>query len=148
VKKPPSPEEPKTARDETGSVTVFVVGAVFALLMVAGLVFDGGSIIAGHRTADTEAQGAARAAAEQLFEVTARTGNPTIDPTAAQTAVNTYLASFGDTGTATVTGASVTVTVTLTVDMQILSAVGVGPRTIKGTATAVGLVGNNNGVLP
>ena len=127
---------------------MFVVGVVFALFMVAGLVFDGGAIIAGHRSADTEAAGAARAAAEQLTPSSLRTAAPVIDAAGAQAAVNAYLAASGDRGTVTVDGDTVTVTVTVVVPMQLLSAVGVGPRTITATASAVGLVGNNNGVLP
>ena len=42
-------------RDEQGSVTVFVVSITAALLLIAGLVFDGGRMIAARREADAVA---------------------------------------------------------------------------------------------
>ena len=48
---------------ERGTVTVFIVSMTTALLLVAGLVFDGGRMIAARRDADAVAAAAARAGA-------------------------------------------------------------------------------------
>ena len=56
------------ARNDQGQVTVFVVGIFLALIAIAGLVFDGGNVVAAHRRADNEAQGAARAAAQRISD--------------------------------------------------------------------------------
>ena len=50
-----------TRRDEEGTVTVFVVGFMLALLLVAGLVIDGGNVLAARREAANVAESAARA---------------------------------------------------------------------------------------
>jgi len=127
--------------DERGSVTVFVVGVLLALMVVAGLVFDGGSIIAGHREADAEAQGAARAAADQIATISLHSGNLAIDPAAARAAVDTYLAPYHHTGTITVNADNVTVIVTFPVAMQVLSIVGVDSKTVTGTGSATAIEG-------
>ena len=128
-----------TAADERGSVSVFVVGVFLALMVVGGLVFDGGNIIAGHREADAEAEGAARAAAEQVAPASLHSGILAISPAAAQDAVDTYLAPYNHRGVALVSGDQVTVTVAFTVPMQVLSIVGIKAKTVTGTgeATAV-----------
>ena len=113
---------------ESGSVTVFVVGILLALIVTAGLVFDGGSIIAGHREADAEAEGAARAAAEQVATAALHAGTVSIDPAHARAAAEVYLSAYHHSGTVSVDGDQVTVTVTFPVDMQVLSILGPTPR--------------------
>lgn len=127
--------------DERGSVTVFLVGVLLALIVMAGLVFDGGGIIAAHREADAEAEGAARAAAEQLTNDSLHSGTPTIDPTRADQAVLAYLAPFHHQGSVTVNGDNVTVTVTIPVVMQVLSIVGVRGKNVTGSGTATAVEG-------
>jgi hypothetical protein len=133
---------PDNARpDDQGSVTVFVVGILLALIVTAGLVFDGGSIIAGHREADAEAEGAARAAAEQVATAALHAGTVSIDPARAQAAAYVYLSAYHHAGTVTVNGDQVTVTVSLPVAMQVLSIVGAGPKTVTGTGSATAVEG-------
>lgn len=122
-------------------MTVFVVGVAVALIVFAGLVFDGGAIIAGHREADAEAQGAARAGAEAVSSA-ARTGQAlAIDEHAAVTAADRYLTAYGHAGVVVVDGDRVTVTVRFPVTTQVLTIVGITARTVTGTASATALEG-------
>jgi Putative Flp pilus-assembly TadE/G-like len=132
-----------TRRDENGSVSVFVVGVFLALIVTAGLVFDGGSILAAHREADGEAEGAARAAAQEISGHALHTGTLGIDPTTAQIAAEDYLALYHHAGVVVVNGDTVTVTVTFSVSMQVLSIVGVGSKTVTGTGSATALEGTD-----
>ena len=128
-------------RDERGSVTVLVLGLFLSLIVVAGLVFDGGAIIAGHREADAEAEGAARAAAQQMSAIALHSGTVGIDQSLAQQAVNRYLAPSGHAGVAAVNGDNVTVTVSYPVSLQILSVVGFNKQTVTGTGSATAIEG-------
>ncbi len=127
--------------DDRGSVTVFIVGVLVALIVVAGLVFDGGAIIAGHREADAEAEGAARAGAEAIAAGERSSATVTIDPVAARQAADRYLSAYGHGGQVTVAGDRVTVSVTFTERTQILSIVGLRSKSVTGTASATALVG-------
>ena len=118
-----------------------MTGILLALIVVAGLVFDGGSIIAGHREADAEAEGAARAAAQQVAATALHTGTVSIDPARAQSAADAYLSAYHHPGTVIVAGDQVTVTVTFPVGMQVLSIVGVGAKTVTGTGSATAVEG-------
>jgi hypothetical protein len=126
-----------TARDEQGQVTVFVVGVFVALIAIAGLVFDGGNIVAAHRRADNEAQGAARAAAQEISASDLLGGGVVrIDPARAQTAVDAYLAATGHRGTAHVSGDRVEVTMTFQQPLQILGIAGLYSASINGRGAA------------
>lgn len=123
--------------NERGSVTVFVVVFTVALLMVGGLVIDGGYTLAAHRRAFNEAEAAARAGAQAIdIDVLRATGTVQLDPDAARTRAESYLASTGHTGTVDVEGDVVHVRVTFEQPMVILSIVGVGPLKIDGDGTA------------
>jgi len=99
---------------EQGVVTVFVAGITLALLLVAGLVVDGGYILAARREAANLAESAARAGAQQLDTATLRTGTgPTLDPAAATGAARSFLTATGHTGTVTLHGDVVHVEVTI-----------------------------------
>lgn len=126
-----------TGSAQDGFVTVFTVIIVAALLVLAGLVFDGGRAMDGRVTALDEAQEAARAGAQQIDLPTFRaTGTAILNDNAAITAAENYIAATGDTGTATVAGDTVTVTVTHIEPTQILSMIGIGSLTENATATA------------
>jgi hypothetical protein len=127
--------------DERGSVTVLLLGLFLSLIVVAGLVFDGGAIIAGHREADAEAEGAARVAAQQMSAIALHSGTVGIDQSLAQQAVNRYLAPYGHAGIAQVNGDNVTVTVSYPVSLQILSVVGFNKQTVTGTGSATAIEG-------
>ena len=119
-------------RDERGSVTPFVVVMVVPMVMMAGLAYDGGRILAGRREAFDVAQNAALAGAQEIDGTAVRLGDTSLDPGAAEAAAEAYLAANGHTGWADATAEEVTVTVTVQVDMQLLSAIGVGSKTVTG----------------
>ena len=123
--------------NDRGSVTVFVVVFTVALLMVAGLVVDGGYTLAAHRRAFNEAEAAARAGAQAIdMNVLRSTGTVQLDPDAARGRAEAYLATTGDDGTVEVDGDVVRVHVRFEQPMLILSVVGVGPLRIEGDGTA------------
>lgn len=123
--------------NDRGSVTVFVVVFTVALLMVAGLVVDGGYTLAAHRRAFNEAEAAARAGAQAIdMDVLRSTGTVQLDPDAARDRAEAYLATTGDDGTVEVDGDVVRVHVRFEQPMLIMSVVGVGPLRIEGDGTA------------
>jgi hypothetical protein len=129
---------------ESGMVTAFVVIFTLVLLLMAGLVLDGGLTFAAQVQAIDDAQGAARAGAQAIDIPTYRaTGQITLDPTEATADAQRYLASAGHSGSVTVNGNQLTVTVSLTQRTQILSLAGVDRLTVTGTGTATAGQGNN-----
>ena len=127
----------RTRRDESGQLSAFVAILILPLMAVAGLVYDGGSVMAAHQEAITEAFQAARAGAQVLDANALRqAGAVAVDPVQARSAALAYLATLGRTGTVSVSGAEVTVKVSFTHPLAILSAVGVGPVSVSGTASA------------
>jgi Flp pilus assembly protein TadG len=105
--------------DEAGMVTAFVVGLSVALVVVIGLVLDGGYTLAARRQAIDEADGAARAAAQSVA-LSARNGPVVLDQSRAQAATDAFLAPTGHAGQASVNGDVVTVTVRFQHRMLIL----------------------------
>ena len=122
---------------ESGMVTAFVVIFTLALLVMTGLVLDGGLALAAKVQAIDDAQAAARAGAQAIdIPLYRATGQITLDPGEAVTDARRYLAASGHTGTVAVTGDQVTVTVSVTQATQILSIVGVDQLTVSGTGSA------------
>jgi Flp pilus assembly protein TadG len=124
-------------------VTVFVALAAFALLLMVGLVVDGGGRMRALGRADRVAAEAARAGAEA-----ADTRGPTLvlDRPAASAAAIAYLRSAGVAGTVTLTGPrTVTVTVTVTGRDVILGLVASGAYAVTGSAQATLVIGVQNG---
>lgn len=123
-----------TFADERGSITGFVAVIATALVMVAGMAYDGGQIIHAHNAARNDAEQAARAGAQQIDITHLRqTSEPRLDPADAEAAALDYLAQVGATGTAAVDGSDITVTVTRTQALHILPG---QDRTIIVTETA------------
>ena len=122
---------------ESGMVTAFVVIFTVALIVMAGLVLDGGLALAAKVQAIDDAQAAARAGAQAIDLPTYRaTGQITLDPAEATADAERYLAAAGHTGTVAVNGEQVTVTVTISQPTQILSLAGIDHLTVTGTGTA------------
>ncbi len=120
-------------RCETGSLTLFVAIAAVGMLAAAGLVADGGYLLAARREALTEADGAARAGAQQTTDG-AGIGLPvSVDPARAEQAASGFLAGSGHQSTVVVDGDRVTVTVRSTYRMRILPA---GTRRVTAVGTA------------
>src|SRR5436309_15064530 len=108
-------------RGDGGSVTAFVVVFTMALLAVAGLVVDGGYMLAGRRAAFDEAEAAARAGAQAVDEDALRQGGAVVvQPDEARQRVADYLARTGHEGTVEVNGDSVTVHIRVTQQLTIL----------------------------
>jgi len=124
-------------RAERGSITAFVAVVATALVLVAGMAYDGGQVIAAHNAARNDAERAARAGAQQIDLDHLRATNQTrLDAAAAEAAAVEYLERAGSVGAANASDASITVTVTRTQTMLILP----GPDrviTVRETATAV-----------
>jgi hypothetical protein len=120
-----------------GQVTAFVVTMTAALLLMAGLVFDGGETLAAQRQAINEAEAAARAGAQAIDLPTYRAGGPLeLNPGEARADALAYLAATGHQGEVSVTGTEVSVTVHITVPMRILDLAGLGARHVAGHGVA------------
>lgn len=129
-------------RTDSGQVTVFVVGIMAALLLLAGLVIDGGDVLATRQVAIDNAQAAARAGAQAISISAYRSsGDIVLDPTEAEAAAESFLRGVGEQGTVSVSGDTVTVTVHLRQPLAILPMVGVSSVTVTGTGSAVPVVG-------
>jgi hypothetical protein len=125
------------SRNERGTITVFVVSMTTALLLVAGLVLDGGRIISARREADAVAAAAARAGAQGIDEIGLRkTNGAPIGNLDAQARVHRYLAGTDFTGSANVSGEMISVNVHRTQQLSILSLAGLYSASIKGTGSA------------
>jgi uncharacterized membrane protein len=122
---------------ETGTVTVFVTVFMTTLLLVAGLVIDGGQVLAARREASYLAESAARAGAQEVDIVALRTtGGAALDPDAAQHRAQRYLASAGVHGVVRVDGDTVSVDVTITRHLSLLGIVGIKEATVSANGTA------------
>lgn len=135
------------ARADSGQITVFVVVMTAALILLTGLVLDGGLTLAARERALGEAQEAARAGAQAInLAVYRRNGTIMLDPSQATTDARAYLAGTGSTGTVQVNGDVVTVTVTIVQPMQLLDAAGLTAITVHATASAIPDRGTNQAV--
>jgi uncharacterized membrane protein len=130
-------------RSEHGAISVFVVVVTVAVVAVAGLVLDGGRLLAARREAQDIAANAARAGAQALDEEQLRAGRTVIDPPAGATAVARYLSQTPATGTSSVSGETVTVRVRMPVRM-LLPFTG-GRRTVTATQRARAVQGVTTG---
>lgn len=101
------------------------------LMMILGLVVDGGAKARALDHAGAIASEAARAAA-----ATYRPGDIAIDPQAANQAAQDYLTAAGATGSVTVTGLDVAATATLRQDTVFLPLVGIDAFTVTGAGQA------------
>lgn len=136
------------ARDDTGSVALYLSLFMVALLVIAGLVIDGGAAIAARARAADLAEQAARAGADALVPASLRGMSPAelrVDPAAARTAADRVLSLGGATGEVAVSGLDVSVTAQVPRQAAVLSAVGIDDLTGTATATATVLHGTNTG---
>ena len=135
-------------RSDEGSATVFLSVTVLGLLVLIGLVVDGGAKIRGIQRADALAADAARVAGQRIDVPDAITGqDPTLDTRAATAAARAYLTTRGVNGTVTTTGTTVTVTVTDSTPTVFLGLIGIHTLTVHGRASAT-LVPGITGATP
>ena len=122
---------------DRGSITAFVAGFTLALLVLAGLVVDGGHTLNSRREAANIAEAAARTGAQALDTGATRAGNAApVAPARAIAAANSYLTSIGASGTVAVDGTRVHVTVTITRPTLLLRNVGMSSTTVTATGEA------------
>lgn len=124
-------------RDERGSVAPFIAVISVALVMVAGMAYDGGQIVAAQARARDLAGNAAMAGAQEIdLNVLRASGRPELLPDQAASAARSYLAEVGATGDVVVLDDRITVTVRVRQPMRILP---LADRTVEAsdTATAV-----------
>lgn len=129
--------------DESGSVSAFVAVIAIGLVMVAGLVYDGGQVLAAQTTARDLAANAARAGAQEIdLDALRADGVAVLDPARAATAAQGYLSASGVNGDVDVVGADITVTVRVTARMRILP---VPDRTVEASDRATATTGLTDG---
>jgi len=118
-------------------LTLFTCILTVAMLILIGLVVDGGYVLAARRRAIDEANGAARAGAEALAPSSYRTsGALDLDPAVADAAAQGYLAAAGHAGSITVTGNEVTVTLAFDQPMSLLRIIGIETVNVSGRGHA------------
>ncbi len=138
----------RRAGGDDGSVTLFLSITVVALMLMLGLVADGGAKIRGIQRADALAADAARIAGQRIDVPDAITGQaPTLDARTSVAAARAYLTARDVTGTVTTDGTTVTVTVTDTTPTVFLGLIGIHTLTVDGRATAT-LVPGITGATP
>ncbi len=139
---PPPARRHASRRDrQAGQVLVLAVVFALGLLVLLGLVTDGGLLFAARRDLQRTADAAARTGAAQLDETVYRaSGGATaqLDPAQATTAAHRYLRAAGFAGRADVSAdpASVTVVVATTMRPPVLGGLGVGPVRLAARALA------------
>ncbi|WP_449063245.1 pilus assembly protein TadG-related protein [Planomonospora algeriensis] len=114
----------------------FAAGVVGALLLLAGIVVDGGLVLAARVRAVNEAYEAARSGARQLdFGAYRRDGEVRLDPGRARSAALAYVAETSDSATVDVSGDTVTVVVRVVQPPRVLGLAGVGAFEVSGRAS-------------
>jgi hypothetical protein len=130
-------------------VSLFFAVAGIGLLVVIGLVVDGGGKIRALQEADAVAAEAARQGGQAIQAGPAIRGEGTVvDTSAAAAAAEAYLAATGVAGEVGVIGGTrLRVTTTTTYSPVFLSAIGAGPMSVTGDAEVL-LVRGLDGELP
>jgi hypothetical protein len=127
-------------------VTAFVACFTTALLAVAGLVIDGGLVLAARRAAYDEAGAAARAGAQAVDVAGVRGGSPAVlDAAEARRLALDHLAITGHEGVVEVSGDVVRVNVRVERELTILGLVGMGPMTVEADGSARAVEGVQRG---
>lgn len=125
-------------RNERGSITVWMVTASFAMMMLVGLAVDlGGQVHAQQRARNIAAQ-AARVGGQEVQAPPAVQGTYlAISATPARAAAEQYLAASGVDGTVTIIGGNtITVSVSDSYQPRFLTILGINRLDVTGTATA------------
>ena len=125
-------------RDERGSATAFVVGMTITLVVVAGLVVDGGGALNARMTLADDVEAAAVAGAQATDELRLRRDDVlVIDPVAARERALGVLQGRGYEGIdIDVTDQTVTVTAHDKVPTLMLNLIGINQFDIEATATS------------
>ncbi|NGN63211.1 hypothetical protein G5C51_04715 [Streptomyces sp. A7024] len=124
---------------DRGSLSPFFAASCIAILMIAGLVVDGGGRLRAGSQANMVAQEAARTAGQQIDAGKAVPGTAiVVDPAAASAAARRYLNEAGMTGDVTVSddGKTLTVKVQDTYQTKFVTLIGYSSMAVTGEATA------------
>ena len=127
--------EPVGDNTERGSATIFVTIMTFVILACLALVLDGSSKLSTASKVDATAREAARAGSQHLKGDAISGQAASIDPAAAVSAAQQYLAAACVSGTVSVQGNTLVVTTSKAWSPKLLGAFGVGSKTIRGRAT-------------
>lgn len=132
-------------RDDRGAASVLVLGLIVALMVVAGLVVDGGRAVNARAEIMDDAEQAARAGANEIDMASLRSGGAVrVDPVRAQEAARAYLTARGYDGariTVRADQAEVTVTASDDVATALLSLAFIHSFEVQGSASARAAVG-------
>lgn len=120
---------------DRGSITPMILGLVVVSIGCAGLVLDGGRFIAERARLTTIAEEAARSGAEAVTDL--RDAAWRLDPIPARARAEQYLTSVGAEGSVTVDATGVHVVVGGSVTPALLGLLGIGPRSIIVSRTAL-----------
>jgi len=117
-------------------VTAFVTVTTLAVLMAAGLVVDGGRLLAARRTAVHAAEQAARVGAQELDQDMLRRRTQQLDPRQAEASARAHLVRSGVQGDVTLDGGQVHVRARVVQDLGLLRLVGLATVTVHGEGQA------------
>lgn len=128
----------QAAGTDRGSVSIFIAISVVGLLLIVGLVADGGLKVRAVQQADALAAEAARAAG-QVIDAPAAVGGTAVrvDRQGASDAAHTFLAAAGVPGTVNISpgGQAIEVAVTITRPTAFLSLIGITQVSVTGHAS-------------
>ncbi|NLT56892.1 MAG: hypothetical protein GXX79_20475 [Actinomycetales bacterium] len=136
---PRASTRPAGASGDRGSASLFLVISMLGLLVLVGLVVDGGAKVRAIARADALAGEAARAAGQAIDVPAAIAGRErTVDARAAVAAAQAFLRANRVTSTATVVdgGHAVEVRVRISTDTVFLGLIGIHRMSVEGQATA------------
>jgi hypothetical protein len=124
---------------DAGSVTVFVAVTMLGLLVLCGLVVDGGAKLRATQQADRIAAEAARAAGQAVDPAALVAGDVTVDRAAAVESAQGYLAAAGVSGTVALSpdGTAIEVDVVVAAPSVFLGLVGIESFSVTGHGRAV-----------
>lgn len=122
-------------------MTAFVAFMAVAMIVLMGLVVDGGAALSAQQSAADEAQQAARAGAGALSEDALRAGSIQVDHGAAVATAEEFTAVAGHPGTATESGGVVRVEIHYRLRTDVLSLVGITTLPVSAVASAVNVAG-------
>ena len=131
---------PGRGRDDRGVAAVWtLLSSAGVLLLLLGLVFDGGSVVDARLEAKRAAEQAARAGADELRG--ARSGVESVDADAAAARAREILRRAGWSGTVQVRGTEVRVRVTGSEPTVFLGAIGLQRLPVDETGSATAITG-------
>ncbi len=121
-------------RNSNGSISAFVVCFAMSIISLAGLVFDGGRVIAEYARTSDLAENAARIGCQQISGI--REGRPHLNTSLAQSEMLKYLRDRNIQGKTLVEDGGAQVTITRVVSTKFLVLIGIRERTVKVTRSA------------